>query len=159
MEASTLSSRRRINGYFERLAAPENAALLRRGCFAANTAAELGGRDPRQGRGEVDASLDAKAVASLLLATLVGITVLARVDGSSARTKRIADTSGHENVVFHQTADPEVALVEFDIVGDTVRGPFRQSVAYLLRVRGGRVVLLREFVDTAALNELFQIGC
>ena len=36
----------RINGYLERLAAPENEATLRRGCFAANTAAELGRSDP-----------------------------------------------------------------------------------------------------------------
>lgn len=36
----------RITGYFARLAAPENEATLRRGCFAANTAAELGRRDP-----------------------------------------------------------------------------------------------------------------
>ena len=105
--------RQRINGYFERLAAPENEAKLRRGCFAANTAAEIGRSDPAamkivrstfermesvleetlvegQERGELDDALDAKAVASLLLATLVGITVLARVDGPSARTKRIA---------------------------------------------------------------------
>jgi TetR/AcrR family transcriptional repressor of nem operon len=110
--AQTGSVRQRIKGYFERLAAPENEATLRRGCFAANTAAELGRSDPTamkivrstfermesvleetlaegQAKGELDA-FDAKAVASLLLATLVGITVLARVDGSSARTKRIA---------------------------------------------------------------------
>ena len=43
-----------------------------------------------QERGEIDDALDANAVASLLLATLVGITVLARVDRPSARTKRIA---------------------------------------------------------------------
>src|SRR3954469_4764046 len=36
----------RIKGYIERLAAPENEQALRRGCFAANTAAELGRRDP-----------------------------------------------------------------------------------------------------------------
>jgi ketosteroid isomerase-like protein len=66
--------------------------------------------------------------------------------------------SGHERVVFHQTADPEVAIVEFDLVGETVRGTFRRSVVYLLRARSGRVLLLREFVDTAALNELFQVG-
>lgn len=66
--------------------------------------------------------------------------------------------SGHERVVFHETADPEVAIVEFDMVGETVRGPFRQTMVYLLRVRGGRVLLLREFVDTAALNELFRVG-
>jgi hypothetical protein len=65
---------------------------------------------------------------------------------------------GHENVVFHQTTDPEIAIVEFDIVGETVRGPFRQAVVYLLRVRSDRVLLLRDFVDTAALNELFQVG-
>jgi len=66
--------------------------------------------------------------------------------------------SGHERVVFHQTTDPEVAIVEFDIVGETASGTFRQAVVYLLRARGGRVLLLREFVDTAALNELFQVG-
>ncbi len=66
--------------------------------------------------------------------------------------------TGHERVVFHQTTDPEVAIVEFDIIGENARGAFRQSVVYLLRVRGGLVFLLREFVDTAALNELFQIG-
>jgi TetR/AcrR family transcriptional regulator, transcriptional repressor for nem operon len=105
--------RQRINGYFQRLAAPENEATLRRGCFAANTAAELGRTDPAamkivrstfermesvleealvegRARGELDDALDAKAVASLLLAALVGITVLARVDAPSARTKRIA---------------------------------------------------------------------
>ena len=66
--------------------------------------------------------------------------------------------TGHDRVVFHQTSDPEIAIVEFDIVGENVRGPFRQAVVYLLRVLDGRVVLLREFVDTAALNDLFQVG-
>jgi len=66
--------------------------------------------------------------------------------------------TGHERVVFHRTTDPETAIVEFDIVGETARGPFRQSVVYILRARDGRVVLLRELVDTAALSELFQIG-
>lgn len=107
------SARRRIHGYFERLAGPENETALRRGCFAANTAAELGRSDAAAAKivrgtfermestleatldeakksGEVEDALDAKAVASLLLATLVGITVLARVDGAPARTKRIA---------------------------------------------------------------------
>ncbi len=64
--------------------------------------------------------------------------------------------TGHEHVTFHQTSDPEVAIVEFDMLGETARGPFRQPMVYLLRVREGRVVLLREFVDTAALSELFQ---
>ncbi len=66
--------------------------------------------------------------------------------------------TGHEHVVFHQTTDPELAIVEFDIVGDTAQGPFRQMVVYVLRIRDGRVLLLREFVDTAALTELFRVG-
>ena len=103
----------RIKGYLERLAAPENEKALRRGCFAANTAAELGRHDPvatkivrgtfdrmegvleatlaeGQKRGELDGALDPRAVASLLLAALIGITVLAKVDSSAARTGRIA---------------------------------------------------------------------
>jgi len=103
----------RIKAYLERLASPENEKTLRRGCFAANTAAELGRHDPvatkivrrtfermesvleaplaeGQKRGELDRALDPKAVASLLLAALIGITVLAKVDSSPARTKRIA---------------------------------------------------------------------
>ena len=106
-------ARQRVQRYFERLAAPESQPMLRRGCFAANTAAELGRADPvasrivrstfermesvleqtladGKERGELDDALDPKAVASLLLATLVGITVLAKVDDPSARTKRIA---------------------------------------------------------------------
>ena len=66
--------------------------------------------------------------------------------------------TGHERVAFHQTTDPEIAIVEFDMVGDTALGPFCQTVVYVLRVCQGRVLLLREFVDTAALNELFRVG-
>jgi ketosteroid isomerase-like protein len=63
---------------------------------------------------------------------------------------------GHEKIAFHQTKDPEVAIAEFDIVGDSARGPFRQSMLYALRIRAGRVLLLRDYVDTAAVNELFR---
>ncbi|MEO8548873.1 MAG: TetR/AcrR family transcriptional regulator [Kofleriaceae bacterium] len=105
--------RQRVKRYLERLAAPENATLLRRGCFAANTAAELGGRDPAatkivrdtfhrmervleatfseaQERGELDRSIDPEDVASLLLATVVGMTVIARVDEPGTHAARIA---------------------------------------------------------------------
>jgi TetR/AcrR family transcriptional repressor of nem operon len=105
--------RQRIKAYLERLAAPENEKTLRRGCFAANMAAELGRHDPvatkivrgtfermesvleasiveGQKSGEIDDALEPKAVASLLLATLVGIAVLAKVGSPAARTRRIA---------------------------------------------------------------------
>jgi TetR/AcrR family transcriptional repressor of nem operon len=47
-----------------------------------------------QRSGELDGALDPKGVASLLLATLVGITVLAKVDSPAARGKRIAQAVG-----------------------------------------------------------------
>jgi len=74
---------------------------------------------------------------------------------AKATSRRI---TGHERVSFYQTTDPEMAIVDFDIVGDSPLGPFRQTVVYLLRIRDGRVLLLREFVDTAALTELFRAG-
>jgi len=109
--------RERLKAYLERLVAPENEKTLRRGCLAANTAAELGRRDPAaskivrgtfermesilestlaqgQKRGELDGALDPKAIASLLLATLIGITVLAKVDSPAARVKRVASALG-----------------------------------------------------------------
>jgi len=105
--------RQRIKAYLERLVSPENEKALRRGCFAANTAAELGRRDPAamkiaagtfarmenvlaealvegQKKGELERALDPRAVASLLLATLVGITVLAKVENPAPRIRRIA---------------------------------------------------------------------
>jgi TetR/AcrR family transcriptional repressor of nem operon len=107
------SIRQRIKRYLERFAAPENAAAVRRGCFAANTAAELGGHDPAateivrntfqrmervleatfaeaRERGELDRAIDTKAVAGLLLAALVGMTVIARVDEPAPLARRIA---------------------------------------------------------------------
>jgi TetR/AcrR family transcriptional repressor of nem operon len=107
------SVRQRVKRYFEGLATPEHAALLRRGCFAANTAAELGGRDPAattivrdtfhrmervieatfteaQERGELDRTIDTRALAGLLLAALIGLTVIARVDEPATYVRRIA---------------------------------------------------------------------
>jgi TetR/AcrR family transcriptional repressor of nem operon len=107
------SLRERLERYFVELLAPKNVSRLRRGCFAANTAAELGHSDAEakaivldifermeralestleagQERGELDGALDAKALASLLLATLVGITILAKVDDPKVRVARIA---------------------------------------------------------------------
>jgi hypothetical protein len=74
------------------------------------------------------------------------------VDGAIERPFRL------KGVPVHQTTDPEVAIVEFDLVGESVRGTFRQAMVYLLRARRGRVLLLREFFDTAASDELFQVA-
>jgi hypothetical protein len=57
------------------------------------------------------------------------------------------------DVVVHETTDPEVAVVEYEVeavrVADGVRAaaPF----AVVVRVRDGRVVLWREYQDPAAM--------
>ncbi|HWL88375.1 MAG TPA: nuclear transport factor 2 family protein [Polyangiaceae bacterium] len=63
---------------------------------------------------------------------------------------------GHDRVVVHETSDPEVVVVEFDVVGEIAGKPFRQSLVYVVRARAGRIVLLRDYLDSAALNELLQ---
>ncbi|WP_058042485.1 TetR/AcrR family transcriptional regulator [Streptomyces roseifaciens] len=86
----------------------------RRGCFAVNTATELGGRDDAstelvrrmfertegafkaavergQRTGEFAPDRDADAAASLLLAALVGMRVIARAQGGRERLCRVVD--------------------------------------------------------------------
>ena len=94
------AGRGRLQAALERLAAPEHAYLRRRGCLAVNTAAELGEMDKAataivrnvfermeralqggiegQRSGELDADRDAKEIASLLLSTIIGMTVIAK---------------------------------------------------------------------------------
>lgn len=64
--------------------------------------------------------------------------------------------TGHDRVVFHETKDPEVVIVEFEVFGEAANGPFRQAMLNVLRIRDGRVVLLRDFIDTGALSELIR---
>ena len=63
---------------------------------------------------------------------------------------------GHDHIVVHETRDSEVIFVEFDLYGEAAGKPFRQSLLYMLRVRAGHIALLRDYVDTAALNALFR---
>jgi TetR/AcrR family transcriptional repressor of nem operon len=106
------SVRNRLQAALERLAAPEHAYLRRRGCLAVNTAAELGERDKAataivrdvfermeralqvtieegQRGGELDADSDAKEIASLLLSTIIGMTVIAKTSDRTERLQRI----------------------------------------------------------------------
>jgi uncharacterized protein len=64
--------------------------------------------------------------------------------------------TGHEHLQIHETAGRDVVIIEFDLVGKSAAGPWRQPMMYLLKVRDGRIVLLKEYVDTAGLSRLFQ---
>lgn len=100
----------RLRAVLERIAIPEQAEQRRRGCMAVNTATELGERDEAasaivrdifdrmeaalaaaidegQQRGEIDAALDARAVAGLFLTTMLGMTVIGRIGDPSPRLR------------------------------------------------------------------------
>ena len=57
------------------------------------------------------------------------------------------------NVVVHDTADPEVIVVEYEIAGSVVATGARASAAFIgvLRVRDGKAVLWREYQDTLTM--------
>ena len=91
----------------------------------------------------------------------------ARVEGREAiramvgpvweRAKKVGrKILGHDRVTVHETTDPEVAVFEFDVYGESAGKPFRQSLLYVLRVRDGQIVLLRDYVDSAGLNGLLR---
>jgi ketosteroid isomerase-like protein len=51
----------------------------------------------------------------------------------------------------HRTADPEVAIVEYEIGGPVAGAHRTSSIIAVLRVRDGKVVHWREYQDTFAI--------
>lgn len=54
-----------------------------------------------------------------------------------------------DNVVIHETADPEVIITEYDLHGrfaETGR-PFAQSYLMVMTIRDGRIVHTRDYTD------------
>jgi uncharacterized protein len=63
-------------------------------------------------------------------------------------------------IVVHQTADPEVIVVEYELVGVHTRTGRRAAASFVgvLRARDGRVAHWREYQDTVAIaRELGQL--
>jgi TetR/AcrR family transcriptional repressor of nem operon len=103
--------RARLEKALTRLASTDLEARLRRGCLAVNTSAELGDRDDAVARivrsvfermeralraaialgqeaGEIRADHDPRALASLLVTTMIGMTVVARTADPTNRARR-----------------------------------------------------------------------
>ncbi|MGI5490959.1 nuclear transport factor 2 family protein [Microtetraspora malaysiensis] len=52
------------------------------------------------------------------------------------------------NITVHETADPEVIVAEFEYRGTTEGGePFRVPCVFILRVRDGKIVSSRDYID------------
>lgn len=65
------------------------------------------------------------------------------------------DVREFRNVVVHETTDPEVIIVEYDLHGQvTSTGrDFDFPFVLVLRVRDGRIVLSRDYLDPRAMTE------
>jgi len=64
---------------------------------------------------------------------------------------------GYEPVIVHETRDPEVVVVEFDVHSEMSGASLRLSYVHILRAREGRVVHLRDYMDSARLGERLQV--
>jgi uncharacterized protein len=52
------------------------------------------------------------------------------------------------DITVHETADPEVIVAEFEYRGTTESGePFRVPCVFVLRVRDGKIVASRDYID------------
>ena len=56
-----------------------------------------------------------------------------------------------EDLVVHQTADPEVVVAEFAYAGSADGRTFRVPCVFVVRVRDGRIVASRDYVDHLAM--------
>ncbi len=56
---------------------------------------------------------------------------------------------GYNELVIHETADPEVIVVEFDLHGEVTHTgeKYRRSYVQVLRVRDGKIVSLRDYFN------------
>ncbi|MGD0554850.1 MAG: nuclear transport factor 2 family protein [Streptosporangiaceae bacterium] len=63
-----------------------------------------------------------------------------------------------DNVVLHDTADPEVVIAEYDLHGAvTATGrPFAFSYILVLRVRDGKIVHLRDYLNPLAMTQMIS---
>lgn len=89
--------------------------------------------------------------------------VPARVQGRAAIRRHLTAVADglirldqHRDVVVHETADPEVVIVEYEARGTVVPtgAPFEQTVIAVFRVRDGRIVSYRDYINPLPLAEV-----
>jgi ketosteroid isomerase-like protein len=83
---------------------------------------------------------------------------LRRTEGVEVLRQGLAQAAGLyelekvDNVVLHETTDPEVIIVEYDLHGRMVSGdrPFTLSFVMVMTIRDGRIVHTRDYSDPIA---------
>jgi ketosteroid isomerase-like protein len=73
----------------------------------------------------------------------------------TAQAKGLVRFDEYRNTVIHETTDPEVVIVEYDVHGTVVPtgAPLRQTIIAVLRIRDGLVVSYRDYLNPLVLAE------
>ncbi|MEA5367363.1 nuclear transport factor 2 family protein [Amycolatopsis sp., V23-08] len=73
----------------------------------------------------------------------------------TAQAKGLVKFDEYRNTVIHETTDPEVVIVEYDVHGTVVPtgAPFHQTIIAVLRIRDGLVVSYRDYLNPLVLAE------
>ncbi|MGW3343123.1 nuclear transport factor 2 family protein [Nonomuraea rubra] len=71
---------------------------------------------------------------------------------STSRSSRSLTTAARnrlENVVLHETTDPEVVIAEYDLHGHVLSSgqPFASTYVMVMRIRDGLIVHSRDYAD------------
>ncbi|MEU7754383.1 nuclear transport factor 2 family protein [Micromonospora sp. NPDC049171] len=85
-----------------------------------------------------------------------------RVRGRAEVRRHLTQTAGsfvtfdeYRNVMLHETTDPEVIIVEYEVYGSVVATgrPFEQTVIAVIRVRNGQIMSYRDYINPLPLVE------
>ncbi|MEU8083957.1 nuclear transport factor 2 family protein [Micromonospora sp. NPDC049101] len=85
-----------------------------------------------------------------------------RVRGRAEVRRHLTQTAGsfvtfdeYRNVMLHETTDPEVIIVEYEVYGSVVATgrPFEQKVIAVIRVRNGQIMSYRDYINPLPLVE------
>ncbi|MEU7871971.1 nuclear transport factor 2 family protein [Dactylosporangium sp. NPDC049140] len=59
----------------------------------------------------------------------------------------------YRNVVVHETTNPEVTIVEYEVLGrvTTTGAPFHQTIIAVIRVHNGEIASYRDYLNPLAL--------
>ncbi|MDT7798500.1 MAG: uncharacterized protein QOI78_1933 [Actinomycetota bacterium] len=73
----------------------------------------------------------------------------------TAQANGLVKFDEYRNTVIHETTDPEVVIVEYDVHGTVVPtgAPFHQTIIAVLRIRDGLVVSYRDYLNPLVLAE------
>jgi hypothetical protein len=73
----------------------------------------------------------------------------------TTQAKGLVRFDEYRNTVIHETTDPEVVIVEYDVYGTVIPtgAPLRQSIIAVLRIRDGLVVSYRDYLNPLVLTE------